>query len=133
MRDTKSTVLYKWFNEVWNNNNEDAIDRLMTSDSFIHGIISDKQPNGAEGFKVFFRDLKTQFRDIRIEVEDVICQDELESARTTVNAIHNATGKNVTFSGLCMVKIKNEKIAEAWNQYDFLSVYQQIGLIPDPV
>jgi predicted ester cyclase len=128
MRDIKTTVLYKWFHEVWNNNNEDAIEELMTSDSFAHGILAKDQANGPDGFKLFYKDFKNQFRDIRIEVEEVIAQDEFESARTTVNAIHAATGKNVSFSGICMARIKNDQIAEAWNQYDFLNLYQQIGL-----
>lgn len=128
MRDIKTTVLYKWFHEVWNNNNEDAIEELMTSDSFAHGILAKDQSIGPDGFKLFYKDFKNQFRDIRIEVEEVISQDEFESARTTVNAIHAATGKNVSFSGICMVRIQNDQIAEAWNQYDFLNLYQQIGL-----
>jgi predicted ester cyclase len=35
--------------------------------------------------------------------------------------------KNVKFSGLCMVRVEGGKIAEAWNQYDFLSMHQQLG------
>ena len=66
------------------------------------------------------------------EIEDVIAQDDMESARTIVNVIHTATGKNVSFSGICMVRVKDGKIADAWNNYDFLNMYQQLGqnLIP---
>ena len=128
MRNAKSTVLYKWFHEVWNNNNEAAIDELMTADSFAHGILTDDQPKGPEGFKIFYNNFKSQFRNINIEVEDVVTQDDIESARTIVNAVHAETGNSVTFSGICMARISNGKIAEAWNQYDFLNMYNQIGL-----
>ena len=63
MRDTKSTLLHKWFDEVWNNDNESAIEQLMTSDSHAHGIITEGQPEGAEGFKIFFRGFRSQFHN----------------------------------------------------------------------
>lgn len=127
MRNIQSTLLYKWFNEVWNQNDEEAIDKLMASDAKAHGILTDNDPRGAEGFKLFFNDFKKQFHSIKIDVEDVICEDEIESARTTVSAIYTSSGKHVTFSGICMVRVAGGKIAEAWNNYDFLNLYQQLG------
>ena len=128
MREAKSTVLYKWFNDVWNKDDEKAIEKLMTPDSFAHGILPADSPNkGAEGFKIFFREFKNQFHDIKIDIEDVIAQDDMESARTIVDAVHTASGKKVRFSGICMVRVKDGKIAEAWNNYDFLNMHQQLG------
>jgi predicted ester cyclase len=127
MRNVQSTLLYKWFDEVWNKGDENAIDRLMTNDSKAHGILTEDQPKGAEGFKIFFKNFKNQFHDIKVHVDDVICQDDIESARTTVSAIHTETGKNVMFSGMCMVKVTSGKISEAWNNYDFLNLYEQLG------
>ena len=127
MRNLQSTLLHRWFEEVWNKDDENAIDKLMAHDSSANGILKDDQPKGAEGFKLFFRDFRSQFHDININVDDVICQDDIESARTTVSAVHTATGKKVTFAGMCMVKVADNKIAEAWNNYDFLQLYQQLG------
>lgn len=134
MRTVHSTLLHQWFDEVWNKNDETAINRLMTDDSNAHGIINEGGQKGAEGFKLFFNDFRSQFHDIRIEVDDVISEDDMESARTTVSAIHTATGKSVNFSGICMVRVSDGKIAEAWNNYDFLTMYQQLGqtLMPMP-
>ncbi|RYZ54317.1 MAG: hypothetical protein EOP49_05480, partial [Sphingobacteriales bacterium] len=72
-------------------------------------------------------DFRSQYQNVQFSVDDVISQDDVESARTTVSAIHTATGKPVSFTGICMVRVANGKIAEAWNNYDFLSLYQQIG------
>ena len=127
MRQIKTTLLYDWFNEVWNKDNENAIDQLLSHDSFAHGILKPEEPKGAEGFKLFFRDFRKTFHNINIEVDDVVKQDDMEAARTTVNAVHTVTGKNVSFTGICMVRVKDGKIAEAWNNYDFLSMYQQLG------
>ena len=127
MRNPQSALLYKWFTDVWNNDDESSIDKLMTHDSTAKGILKEEHPKGAEGFKIFFKDFRSQFHDVKIDIEDVIAQDDMEAARTVVNAIHTQTGKKVTFSGLCMVKVANGKIAEAWNNYDFLNLYEQLG------
>jgi predicted ester cyclase len=127
MRTVHTTLLYKWFDEVWNKGDENAIDALMTNESNAHGILTKEQPKGAAGFKLFYNNFKSQFHDINIDVKEVICQDDMESARTHVTAIHTESNKKVEFSGLCMVRVENGKIAEAWNNYDFLDMYQQLG------
>jgi predicted ester cyclase len=133
MRDTKSTLLHRWFEEVWNQNLEGSIDQLMATDSHAHGILSADQPKGAEGFKIFYRGFKEQFDNIQVAIIDVIAQDDMECALTEVTAKHKETGKNVKFSGQCMVRVEAGKIAEAWNHYDFLSMYQQLGQVLTPL
>jgi len=127
MRNAQSSLLYNWFEDVWNKSDENAIDQLMTDDAEFHGIDTEDGGKGATGFKLFFRDFSRQLKDIRIDVEEVISQDDMESARTVISAIHRETNKPITFSGICMVRVENGKIAEAWNSYDFLSLYQQLG------
>jgi predicted ester cyclase len=127
MRDITKTLCYRWFHEVWNQKKEQAIDQLLSHDCFAHGINSEDGPKGIEGFKLFYHDFQSQFENIQINVLDVIAQDDMECAHTEVTAIHEKTGKPVKFSGLCLIKIENGKIAEAWNQYDFLSMHQQLG------
>lgn len=127
MRDIKSTLLNRWFEEVWNQNREESIDQLMTPDSYAHGILSPEQPRGPEGFKFFYRGFRQQFENIHVTTKDVISQDDMECALTEVTALHRKTGKTVHFSGLCMVRIKDGRVAEAWNQYDFLGMLHQLG------
>lgn len=127
MRDITKTLCYRWFHEVWNQKKEQAIDQLLSNDCFAHGINSEDGPKGIEGFKAFYHDFQSQFQNIQINVLDVIAQDDMECAHTEVTAIHEKTGKPVKFSGLCLIKIENGKIAEAWNQYDFLNMHQQLG------
>lgn len=124
MRNVESTFLYKWFDEVWNKSDENAIDRLMTHDSEAHGILDDG-PKGAAGFKIFFDNFNNIFHNIHIEVEAVVSEDDMESARTTVNAIDAQSNKPIQFSGMCMVRIADGKIAEAWNYYNFPTLDQK--------
>jgi len=129
MRDKKTTLCFRWFKEVWNEEKEQAIETLLSQDCFAHGINTEDGPKGVDGFKVFYQNFKKQFQDIHINVLDVISQDNMECAHTEVSAIHSETGTPVKFSGLVLVRIENGKIAEAWNHYDFLIMYQQLGQV----
>jgi steroid delta-isomerase-like uncharacterized protein len=128
MHDAKSTISYRWFQEVWNEGREDMIDDLMSQESIVHGI-AEGQSKGTEAFKSFYRNFKNQFRDIKVDIQEALSQDNLECALTHVTATHKETGKKVSFSGLCMVRYEEGKIAEAWNHYDFLSMHQQLGRV----
>ncbi|WP_439581994.1 ester cyclase [Dyadobacter bucti] len=126
MRQKENTLLYKWFNQVWNAKNEAAIPQLMTDNAEFQGI-DDSLPKGAPGFQAFYKIFTAQYHDIRIDVEDVVSEDDMESARTVIYATHTETQKPVVVPGLCMIRVESGKIAEAWNSYDFASVDEQIG------
>ena len=127
MRNTQTTLLYRWFDEVWNSGDKNAIDILLAPDLEIHGLVMQPGQKGAEGFKSFYDSFKSEFHNIVVNVEDSISEDDVQAVRTTVNATHTASNKDVAFTGICMARIENGKIAEAWNNFDFLEMYQQLG------
>jgi predicted ester cyclase len=43
-----------------------------------------------------------------------------------------ATGKQVTVTGIGIVRFAGGKGVELWNEQDSLGLYQQLGLIPVP-
>ena len=88
MRNVQETLMYKWFDEVWNKDDESAISRLMTENSVAVGIIPDETSQGAYGFKKFFQQFRSQFHLLNIAVDDVITQYDMHTARTTVSAVH---------------------------------------------
>jgi len=91
----------------------------------VHGIDGLDAP-GPEGFKVFYDSFKQQFPQVHVEVEDTVCEGGYETSRCTVTAT-NANNQTVTFSGMTFLQVKDNKIIEAWNSFDFLSMYQQLG------
>ena len=75
--------------------------------------------------------------DLRVRVLDMLGEGDRVVARIEVAATHlgewqgiPATGKRFTTSGMVMRRIANGKIVERWDNIDFLSVMQQIGVMP---
>jgi len=125
MPDKNSTLTYRWMQEVWNEGREDAIDEMMDANAEIHGI-DDIKERGTVAFKQFFRNFRSQFPQLHVEIEDVLAQDDCETARCVVDAT-TASGQKVRFSGMTFVKIHQGKILEGWNNFDFMTMYNQLG------
>ena len=125
MPNKNSTLTYRWFNEVWNNSRKAAIDELLDTNAVVHGIEGINTP-GPEGFKVFYDSFRQQFPQVHVEVEETVSEGGYETSRCTVRAT-NANNQTVTFSGMTFIQVRDNKIVEAWNNFDFLSMHQQLG------
>jgi predicted ester cyclase len=40
-----------------------------------------------------------------------------------------ATGQSTEFTGITIVRIEQGKIVEAWNNFDFMTMYKQLGVL----
>lgn len=135
------TLVHRWFNEVWNKGRADAIDEMFDCEGIAHGLTdqSGSELCGPEGFKPFFQSFRNAFPDIQVTVEDTVIEGDKIAARCTVRGTHAgegiglaATGMPVQFSGICIVRVKDGKIIEAWNNFDFMGMFQQLGLTQTP-
>jgi steroid delta-isomerase-like uncharacterized protein len=128
------TFLERWFDEVWNKGRESAIDEMAQPDAIAHGLGSEPDVMGVDGFKEYFRTLQSALTDIRIEVQETITEGDKAAARVLVRAKHTggslsipAKGNDVEFSGVVITRLKDGKITEAWNYFDFATMYKQMA------
>lgn len=138
MNQSPDALARAWFDEVWNNRDESAIDRLMQPDVLAHGL-GPEPFRGPGAFKPFYHALKGAL-DIKVEVVRTIVQGDMCVAHCHVTGKHvgptlggPATHKNVDFWGMTLLHVKDGKIAEGWNTFDFLTMYQQVGWVANPV
>jgi len=131
-------VIRTWFEQLWNQKREETIDRLLAPHGQVYGLPTpDHQPiRGPEGFKRFYATFCGTFPDIRVTVERTITEGSMVAAqchvtgRHTGSALAPASGRSIEFSGMVIVRVENGRIVEAWNSFDFLRLYQQMGLLP---
>ncbi|HZI84412.1 MAG TPA: ester cyclase [Casimicrobiaceae bacterium] len=138
MSPSPADVARAWFAEVWNAGSEAAIDKYMGPQAAFHGLTPDGSPIiGPAGFKPFYRKFREAFPDIRINVERTVTEGELVAVHCTVTGTHlgaslgiAATRKPVKITGMAMARVRDGKVVEGWNAFDFLSLYQQVGMVP---
>lgn len=123
------TLVHRWFEEVWNRGNEQAIDEMMADDCIAHGLTdeSGNEMRGVAPYKAFFRNFRTSFPDIQVQVEDCLVDGDRIAARCLVTGTQSASNKPVRFTGMTIVRHKNGKILEAWNNFDFQAMNQQLA------
>ena len=132
------TFMHQFFEEVWNKQSEDAIDEMCSEDVVANGL-SDADGNtirGIEAYKNLFRAFISAYPNIKITVEDTISEGDKIAARCRVSATHEGEGLGVAptnqpveFTGMTIVKVKDGKIVEAWNEFDFMKMYSQVGAL----
>ena len=131
-------VVRAWFKEVWDEGNEDAIDRLMARDAVAHGLGPDGI-RGPEAFKPYVRAMRGALGDLEVEVVQTLIDGDRVAAHCHVVARHvgtlfgaAATQRPVDFWGIAIVRVRDGQIVEGWNCFDFLRMYQQMGWVRDP-
>jgi RimJ/RimL family protein N-acetyltransferase/predicted ester cyclase len=139
MPATAEAVAREWFTRVWNEGQESAIHELLAADAKMHGLPTpDGAPlTGPADFVPFWRKFHSAFPDIRITVERAIAAGDMVAVHCHVVAKHTghslgiaATQRPIDMWGMGMARVRDGKIVEAWNAFDFLTLYQQIGLVP---
>jgi steroid delta-isomerase-like uncharacterized protein len=138
MSEENKALIRRWMEEVWNKGRVEAIDEMFAEEGVAHGLsdVSGQELRGPAGFKPFFQSFRDAFPDMQIIVEDTVAEDDKVAARCTVRGRHQgdtlgfaATGQPAEFTGMCIVRVKDGKIVEAWNNFDFMAMFQQLGAL----
>ena len=127
----------RWFEETWNKGNMDVTDELTSPDFTLHA--AGPMAPGFEGFKQSVDQWLTGFPGGRMTIDDLFAEEDRVIARWTASGTHSGelfgippTGKQVSFMGITIYRLADDKIAEAWGEVDTFSMMQQLGVIPTP-
>ena len=133
MSEENKQLVRRWFEEVWNQKDASAIDRMFDPEGKSHGVPADVVLTGLEQFKEFHRTYVGAFPDMQFELHDVIAEGNRVAVRWTNTATHlgselgfPATGKRVTLEGSSFLVIRNGKIFEGWNQMELQGMMQSL-------
>ncbi len=132
------SLVRRWFEEVWNKGRADAIEEMFAEEGVAHGLTDDSgaELRGPAHFRVFHRKFREAFPGIEVVVDDAISEGDKVAARCTVRGRHEghslgfaATQQPVEFTGMTFARVRGGKIVEAWNNFDFMSMFQQLGAL----
>jgi steroid delta-isomerase-like uncharacterized protein len=134
--EANKALIRRWFEEVWNKGRADAIAEMMAEEAVAHGLSDDaaKPLRGPQGFLPFHKQFREAFPNIEVVVDDVIAEGDRVVARCSVRGKHvgdslgfKATHLPVEFDGITIVRVKDGQFVEAWNNFDFMKMYRQLG------
>jgi predicted ester cyclase len=125
------TMLERWFDEVWDKGSEAAIDELLAPDAVIHNLMNGNGEGtfDAAALKAMLRSFLPELSQVHVELDHQIVDREFLAAHCVVTAIHKGYWPRSTpihFTGMVMVRVRDCRIAESWNYFDFETMYRQM-------
>jgi len=124
-------TLRTWGRRVWVERDEAAIDEMMLADTAARGLGMQVLVR-PEGFKQFHRAVCALLRDTDLVVDHHIeAEGWLAALCTFTGSAHD--GRKVAITGAIHARIAEGKIVEAYNHFDFLGLFAQLGLLPEDV
>jgi predicted ester cyclase len=126
MASKNAQVVETWFEQVWNQGNEAAIDQYFAATGISRGLRGGGDVvRGPVEFKSFWRDLKTAFPDINIKISDVVEFQDNIAVTWIAEMTHQGnfgplapTQRRVKTRGIAVNRIENGKIVDSWNVWD---------------
>jgi ketosteroid isomerase-like protein len=124
-QETQKRFAARWFEEVWNQSRREAIDEMFPEDSVLHDGRAEYR--GPAEFKRFYDALRAQLSDVRVTPLDTISEGDMVCMRWSSTAKHSSTGKPLEVTGISILRFKDGRLVEAWQNWDQHGLLQQLA------
>jgi predicted SnoaL-like aldol condensation-catalyzing enzyme len=123
--DQNKRLTIRWFEEIWNRGNRDVIAQLFAPD----GVLYDGATviRGPAEFEHFYDRLRAQFSEIKISPVLVLAEGDLTCVHWFSEVKHTATGKSAHITGTSIVRVKDGRFVEAWQNWDAAGLATQLS------
>ncbi|MEM8996752.1 MAG: ester cyclase [Acidobacteriota bacterium] len=132
MTTENRTLAKRWFQEVWNERREGAIQELLHPEIVGHTVGAELR--GADAFETFRKDFLAAISDMRIDVEDTVADGDQVVVRWRVLGTHDggglglpATGRAVDQRGMTWMRFADGRIIEGWDCWNLGGLLAELG------
>lgn len=136
--ERNKAVVHRLYEEVWNQNNADAADELLSND--FEGRAAAEHPlAGPADVKALAAMWRAGLSNLHVEVEAAYAESDRVVTRYRITGVHTGpllgvapTGREVSVAGMSIARLAEGKIVSDWGEMDLLGLLQQIGAVPMP-
>jgi steroid delta-isomerase-like uncharacterized protein len=137
--EENKVVVRRLWEEIANHGNVDAADELLASD-YVYRTPGSPELRGADGYKQLITIYRSAFPDLELTIDDLIGEGEKVVHRFTARGTHRGelmgvapTGRQIVVEGLIASRFEDGKVAEDWEVFDVMGMWQQLGIVPTPM
>jgi steroid delta-isomerase-like uncharacterized protein len=135
MSEQNKTLARRWFDDLFSRADLDAAEEILSADFLDH--LTHEDERGLEELKHYVTIYRSAFPDIQDTVQDIVAEGDKVVVRWTSRGTHQGefmgfapTGREVTFTGMRLFRIAENKIAESWVNIDERGLQEQLGIVP---
>lgn len=133
--DAKSLV--RQFYDAVGAGNFSMIDELVADDFVDREVFPGLEAN-REGVKQFFAMVRSAFPDLRMEVREMLADDDLVAVRVIATGTHegefmgmSSSGRRIEVQVFDIFRIRDGQVTEHWGLMDAMTMMQQLGGVPE--
>jgi steroid delta-isomerase-like uncharacterized protein len=133
---SNKTIVRRLYQEVWNERRLKVADELISTSHALADPNTSGAQTGPEAYKAQVRRLVSAFPDLKLKVQDMICDKDKVVAAWTISGTHKgeyngitATNKKVAVEGITIHQIADGKILDSLVSWDMLGLLKKIGAI----
>lgn len=123
------TLLQNWYQQVWTDGDLDAIENFFSHDACEDGLVPGLSVHPDE-FRDVIEAIRELLDDLTFEITPLCEGGEWLCAVVKTQAMSSATEAQVNAHGMVAVRVRDGKFIEAVNCFDFLQLFEQLGLLP---
>jgi predicted ester cyclase len=137
--ETNKAAIRRVYEEAFNKGNV-AMLKEVQAPSFVYHGTGGIELKGPEGFGQYIAMLRSAFPDAQMTLENIVAEGDYVTHRFTLTGTHKGdlqgttvippTGKRVAAKGSGWSRFEGGKEVEAWQDFDMLTLLQQLGVAP---
>jgi predicted SnoaL-like aldol condensation-catalyzing enzyme len=124
IQEQNKHLLLRWFDEVWHQSRRETIYELYGAEALL--LDGDTAYRGPDEFCRFYDLIQSQFSHFAIKPVVTLAEGDLVSTRFTVECTYIKTQKPVKFTAMVIIRVKDGRFVEAWQNWDAASVVAQV-------
>lgn len=134
--EERKQLVRRLFEEGYNRGDLTTIEQVIAPQFLLHDPVM-PGIKGIAGMKQHVSTYRTAFPDLRFTLEAQFVEGEFVTTRWTAFGTQRGalpdvppTGKAATVTGISINRVVEGKLVEAWNYWDALGMFQQLGVVP---
>ena len=126
--EENKAVARRWLDEFWSTGNLALADEIFAPTYVRHD--PDGPMTGPDAIRRYVATIRADLPDLHFVADDMVAEGDRVVMRWTASGTHTPTSRQITFTGVDILRIRDGKIVESWPCFDRLAIGQQLGTIP---
>jgi predicted ester cyclase len=134
--DKSRQVITRYFEQVWNRGQLDALDELLCADYVNHSPSTPNPRPGPEGLKPIVRAMREGIPDLHYEILDLVAVQDKVAVYLRVTGTHEGmlfdiapTGRRIDVYQMQIEWLRDGRIWQHWRVTDELALMRQLGVL----
>ena len=130
-------IARRWSEEVWNQGNMAAFDDIVADDFIAHDANAPTGTLDKAAYRQWILDVRSAFPDLRFSIEGLYADGDYVVWRSVGSGTQQGpflgippTGRSGQARAVDTLRFSGGKCHEVWEQWDALSLFQQLGVLP---